>query len=224
MKHILNNLSQEEKNSILEQHRGGMKVMTENFNKLLNSKLGDVKPLVNEQVLAGLSTGNSSQAVKSIFSKCPQVPKELGPVATTAANSIYNAVQGLGTNEQAIVQAISSLKTLNQFCSAATAYQKTYGVDMYQALDDDIDQESVWSQISRILVNLRPDPAVAQRTAAKKGVSPTPKTVGNPAKPGARPTTGGAQRTVGNPNTKPPQKPVPRQKPAPTPNMNLIGM
>jgi hypothetical protein len=51
MKHILNNLSEEEKNAIREQHSGGMKVMTENFNKLLNSKLGDAKPLVNEQVL-----------------------------------------------------------------------------------------------------------------------------------------------------------------------------
>jgi catalase len=49
MKHILNNLSEEEKNAIREQHTGGMKVMTENFNKLINSKLGDSKPLVNEQ-------------------------------------------------------------------------------------------------------------------------------------------------------------------------------
>lgn len=49
MKHILNNLSNEEKNSIREQHTGGMKVMTENFSKLLNSKLGDSKPLVSEQ-------------------------------------------------------------------------------------------------------------------------------------------------------------------------------
>lgn len=50
MKHILNNLSEEEKNAIREQHTGGMKIMTENFSKLLNSKLGDLKPLVNEQV------------------------------------------------------------------------------------------------------------------------------------------------------------------------------
>jgi hypothetical protein len=49
MKHILNNLSEEEKNAIREQHTGGMTVMTENFSKLLNSKLGDSKPLVNEQ-------------------------------------------------------------------------------------------------------------------------------------------------------------------------------
>ena len=49
MKHILNNLSNEEKNSISEQHTGGMKVMTESFSRLLNAKLGDAKPLVNEQ-------------------------------------------------------------------------------------------------------------------------------------------------------------------------------
>jgi hypothetical protein len=50
MKHILNDMSEQEKNSIREQHTGGMKVMTENFSKLINSKLGDSKPLVNEQV------------------------------------------------------------------------------------------------------------------------------------------------------------------------------
>ena len=48
MKHLLNNMSEEEKNIIREQH--GMRVVTENFHKLLGSKLGDVKPLLNEQV------------------------------------------------------------------------------------------------------------------------------------------------------------------------------
>lgn len=50
MKHILNNLSDEEKNSIREQHTGGMKVMTESFSRLLNAKLGDSKPLVEEEM------------------------------------------------------------------------------------------------------------------------------------------------------------------------------
>jgi hypothetical protein len=49
MKHILNNLSEEEKNAIREQHTGGMKVITEKFSKLINSKLGDSKPLVKEE-------------------------------------------------------------------------------------------------------------------------------------------------------------------------------
>jgi hypothetical protein len=67
MKHILNNLSEEEKNSIREQHTGGMKVMTENFNKLLNSKLGDAKPLVNEeQTLPFLNVFPNVNVLKSV--------------------------------------------------------------------------------------------------------------------------------------------------------------
>ena len=50
MKHILNNLTEQEKNAIREQHTGGMKVMTENFSKLINTKSGDVKPIVSEEV------------------------------------------------------------------------------------------------------------------------------------------------------------------------------
>ena len=57
MKHLLNNMSEEEKNIIREQH--GMRVVTENFHKLLGSKLGDVKPLLNEQ-LSLLSINSAS--------------------------------------------------------------------------------------------------------------------------------------------------------------------
>ena len=49
MKHILNNLTEEEKNSIREQHTDTLKVMTENFSKLVESKLGDVKPILSEE-------------------------------------------------------------------------------------------------------------------------------------------------------------------------------
>jgi hypothetical protein len=53
MKHLLNNLSQEEKNRILEQHSGGKIIDTSKFKRLLESKLGDSKPLVMEQQPAG---------------------------------------------------------------------------------------------------------------------------------------------------------------------------
>jgi hypothetical protein len=49
MKHLLNNLSQEEKDNIRRQHSGGMNVVTENFNRLLNNKLGNVRPLITEE-------------------------------------------------------------------------------------------------------------------------------------------------------------------------------
>ena len=59
MKHLLNNLSSDEKNRILEQHKGGMKVYNENFNKLLKNKLGSVKPLVMEQEGTPQTTGTT---------------------------------------------------------------------------------------------------------------------------------------------------------------------
>ena len=49
MKHILKNLTNEEKNRIREQYEGGMSVDTSKFRSLLESKLGDVKPLISEQ-------------------------------------------------------------------------------------------------------------------------------------------------------------------------------
>jgi hypothetical protein len=49
MKHLLNNLSEEEKNSIREQHEGGMTIDTSRFKSLLENKLGNAKPLISEE-------------------------------------------------------------------------------------------------------------------------------------------------------------------------------
>jgi hypothetical protein len=51
MKHLLNDLSSDEKNRIREQHEGGMVVDNSKFKKLLESKLGDVKLLVTEEMV-----------------------------------------------------------------------------------------------------------------------------------------------------------------------------
>ena len=83
MKHILNNLSEEEKNAIREQHTGGMKVMTENFNKLINSKLGDSKPLLEEEdmEMSVKNTfsfeGKSMETIQKILSQLPRTTKFL---------------------------------------------------------------------------------------------------------------------------------------------------
>jgi hypothetical protein len=83
MKHILNNLSEEEKNAIREQHTGGMKVMTENFGKLINSKLGDSKPLLEEEdmEMSDETTfsfeGKSMETIQKILSQLPRTTKFL---------------------------------------------------------------------------------------------------------------------------------------------------
>ena len=48
MKHLLNNISEEEKNRIREQHEGGMNLSIDNFKTLVETKLGDAKPYLNE--------------------------------------------------------------------------------------------------------------------------------------------------------------------------------
>ena len=64
MKHILNDLTDQEKNAIREQHTGGMKVINKNFSKLLNSKLGDSKPLVSEQIQDRIVPSGPSPSAK----------------------------------------------------------------------------------------------------------------------------------------------------------------
>jgi hypothetical protein len=83
MKHILNDMSEQEKNSIREQHSGGMKVMTENFSKLINSKLGDSKPLLEEEnmEMSDETTfsfeGKSMETIQKILSQLPRTTKFL---------------------------------------------------------------------------------------------------------------------------------------------------
>ena len=50
MKHLLNDIPEWERNSIREQHKGGISIDTSRFKKLMESKLGDSKPLVTEQM------------------------------------------------------------------------------------------------------------------------------------------------------------------------------
>jgi hypothetical protein len=70
MKHLLNNISDDEKRSILEQHKGGMKIYNEKFDALINKRLGEIdlfeqefKERVDEKTF---STGNVSDLPQEI--------------------------------------------------------------------------------------------------------------------------------------------------------------
>lgn len=143
MKHILNDLTEQEKNAIREQHTGGMKVMTENFSKLTNSKLGDVK-LINEQTALGY-VGNSVE-----------MTGELGNyiVQSLPITSIYNMIKSassgnaqsfnqvldqeksrLGQHYQTLKNAVTKgdyAKTLNNISTGLSNFVKPY-VDQMKA-------------------------------------------------------------------------------------------
>jgi hypothetical protein len=64
MKHILNNISEEEKKAIREQHTGGMKLNNEKFKKLVETKQGDSKPFVSEQIQDRIVPSGPSPSAK----------------------------------------------------------------------------------------------------------------------------------------------------------------
>jgi len=213
MKHILNNLSEQEKNAIREQHTGGMKVMTENFSRLLNSKLGDSKPLVNEQeeqtatrlgagiFSGGISelptlingSGSSGEKVKSMCDACDKSKVQISQQSNEMADVIRDAVNGLGTDEDAIFGVFKSLRTIEDFCALSKSYVQSYNVNLYSDLADDISQESEWINIFRPLRDL----VLKSQQLQKPGVRPT--AGAKPTNPtfGAKPTnpTFGAKPT-----------------------------
>lgn len=71
MKHLLNNISDDEKRFILEQHKGGMKIYNEKFDALINKKLGEIdlfeqqfKERVDETTFSTKKTSELPQEVK----------------------------------------------------------------------------------------------------------------------------------------------------------------
>jgi hypothetical protein len=93
MKHILNDISKEEKNSILEQHTGGKHLMIENFNNLVNNKLGTVKTLISEDDMTagGPITDKIEECAQDLFGP--------GPILTEIPTCVWLAQYHLSTKK-----------------------------------------------------------------------------------------------------------------------------
>jgi len=107
MKHILNNLSNEEKNSIREQHTGGMNVMSENFSKLLNSKLGDSKPLVEmEEMPEGMFSRELSTTDKLKRDINDAISRKIASTKTTGVHGKWS----YGEKEKSLEQILNDIE------------------------------------------------------------------------------------------------------------------
>ena len=213
MKNLFNNISQEEKNRILEMHSGKKNVISEQIDPWSN-----------------ILSGSSQKAVRQFFDSCGnsrQSPNNTNEIV----DRIYKAVQGPGTDEDSIFGALTATKDFNTFCSAVKNYKTTYGTDLYSDLDGDIDEETVWSQISKILRGLSqssPQPAqVSPSSPQPAQVSPQENQVSQNAKKCGWLKTDGSADVEGYRNSnwkcpKPaqvsPSTPKPRTQPAPQPN------
>jgi len=108
MKHTLNNISQEEKNRILEQHTGGKSIDTTRFKDLLESKSGNVKPLIMER-----PTG--TQPNPSVGTR-PKQAQNI-PAVTVKPNTIAkerNWVKVIAYSDEAATQAFTNINIDSQ--------------------------------------------------------------------------------------------------------------
>ena len=62
----------------------------------------------------------------------------------SVGTTIYKAIEGIGTDEEAISDAFGDLKTFPDFCKLAEIYENNYGESLADALDGDFDFPSDW--------------------------------------------------------------------------------
>lgn len=84
MKHLLNGMPEWEKNSIREQYEGRMSIDTSKFRKLMESKLGNVKPLITEEPLKA-NAGEIQKFLQSVGYPDLVVDYKFGDKSATAA-------------------------------------------------------------------------------------------------------------------------------------------
>jgi hypothetical protein len=167
MKHLLNNISKEEKENILKQHSGGMKVMTENFRRLMGAKHGNVKPLVEQgNTQLSLSQGLKStingaskdlNGVKKICDFCKRSnvkqqsnTSQLITKVNKLLSGIENPANLLGGGSVTKVAELirAQVKTPEQACALIKFYQNQKSLvglsfggdaeDFYEAIHDDL--------------------------------------------------------------------------------------
>ena len=97
-------------------------------------------------VLAAIGNPKMDQ-VKKMFDACKT--EKSTPTLTTSqldaiSDSINNAIQGVGTDEDAISSALQQLPTIPDLCGLIKAYD--YHGDLFSDLDGDLDSDYEWKQ------------------------------------------------------------------------------
>jgi hypothetical protein len=121
MKHILNNLTEEEKNSIRKQHKDAILIETAKFKKLLSSSRGDVRPIVEGVSLSQITT--EQEMIDAIEKSGCWDPKSY-PVISNLVGTSFAAVGaivcGYATATSSVATAASG--GLTGFITVATGW------------------------------------------------------------------------------------------------------
>jgi len=73
-------------------------------------------------------------------------PTMNGDYLAKIADKINRAIEGAGTNEEAIASGLRQTKYLPNLCAMATIYKSRHGEGLFDAIDGDIDSDYEWKQ------------------------------------------------------------------------------
>lgn len=153
-----------------------------------------------------LSNSSNSEGAKKILQACSN-KQTVGPASqsrqqlNTIADSLNAAIEGVGTDENAIKANLQKITTIPDLCAMSTIYQTRHGESLWDALDGDIDEQAEWKNYVYLPLldayensvelgkKVKAAPAGAA-TAAGKGA------VAGAAKSGGQRAQGGGQSSV----------------------------
>ena len=227
MKNLLN-ISEEEKSRILEMHETATNrhYLNEQSTSVSDAALkGAISGAIGGSVLPGIGTsvgggvgmvaGGIGGIVLSLLNGSDAASKKVQKIINACANKfpvtpktnkiadgVYNAISGIGTDENGVYNALKASTSIGEFCGVVKSYKDSYGEDLYTALDDDFDSENEWVQIMRPLRDI-----VLKSQATKPQQQPTAK----PQQPTAKPQQPTTKPTATRPNEVP-KRPTPQPR------------
>ena len=184
MKKVSFDSSGEEKNRILEMHQKStgrqylnlIKEEKQQLNEWIWWALGGAALIVGGISAYNWEGTDANKSVKALHDSCStgklgkplQSNSELNKIAT----EIHNGISGLdfsGNGEKKLALALSKIKSIPDYCKVASEYELSYGADMYNDIDGDVNFGG-WETSVRIpLSNAVKTTAKANEDAEKKG-------------------------------------------------------
>jgi hypothetical protein len=167
MKKVSFDLNREEKNRILEMHQKSTGRQYLNLIKEENQQLNEIAPLIwwalgGAAVIAGGMAAynwegtDANKSVKALHDSCEKskLGKPLQPNSEheQIANEVHSGISGMdwsGDGEKKLASALSKIKSIPDYCKVASEYQLTYGADMYDDIDGDINFGG-WEEFVRV--------------------------------------------------------------------------
>jgi len=89
---------------------------------------------------------------KKILQSCSTKKDEMGKPTMDGgylaklADKINTAIEGAGTNEEAIASGLRQTKYMSNLCAMASTYKQRHGEGLFDAIDGDIDSDYEWKQ------------------------------------------------------------------------------